>query len=386
MDDLHFITMVKCKSCGKRAYYKDSISIYCKDHKTIESRDIRHCEHGRQKSKCKDCGGGSICEHGRRRRSQCKDCGGGSICEHGRIRSQCKECGGGSICEHGRRRNTCKECRGSQICEHGRQRSRCKECGGVGICEHGRIRHICKDCGGMGICEHERVRHTCKECEGGSICEHGRRRNQCKDCGGKGICEHERQRNQCIICTPKNACQHCKYIYVAPRYRFKPYCFKCYCVLNPDVEIPRRYKTREYHMRDALKEFFPSVEMVFDKKIECGCSARRPDVLIDEGFPIIIECDENRHGGYSCENKRIMQLFQDLGNRPVRFIRFNPDSYQTSGVRYKGCFKSTPNGLSIDKKEWNNRIKILKDTVEKFLSEVPEKEITIEHLFFGDPV
>ena len=31
------------------------------------------------------------CEHGRQR-SKCKDCGGARICAHGRIRSQCKEC------------------------------------------------------------------------------------------------------------------------------------------------------------------------------------------------------------------------------------------------------------------------------------------------------
>ena len=60
------------------------------------------------------------------------------ICEHGRQRYKCKECGGSSICEHGRRRYSCKECGGSGICEHGRERYRCKECGGKGICEHGR--------------------------------------------------------------------------------------------------------------------------------------------------------------------------------------------------------------------------------------------------------
>ena len=26
--------------------------------------------------------------------SQCKECGGASICEHGRVRSKCKECTG----------------------------------------------------------------------------------------------------------------------------------------------------------------------------------------------------------------------------------------------------------------------------------------------------
>ena len=43
-------------------------------------------------------------------------------------RTKCKECGGSEICEHGRRRSECKECGGSQICEHGRIRSKCKEC------------------------------------------------------------------------------------------------------------------------------------------------------------------------------------------------------------------------------------------------------------------
>ena len=51
-------------------------------------------------------------------------------------------------CPHGRQRNRCKECGGSGLCEHGRQRSKCKDCGGSGICEHGRRRCRCKDCGG----------------------------------------------------------------------------------------------------------------------------------------------------------------------------------------------------------------------------------------------
>ena len=42
------------------------------------------------RSRCKDRGGASICEHNRRR---CKDRGGASICEHNRRRSSCKDCG-----------------------------------------------------------------------------------------------------------------------------------------------------------------------------------------------------------------------------------------------------------------------------------------------------
>ena len=33
----------------------------------------KRCEHGREPSRCKECGGSGICEHGRQRR-QCKDC------------------------------------------------------------------------------------------------------------------------------------------------------------------------------------------------------------------------------------------------------------------------------------------------------------------------
>ena len=66
------------------------------------------------------------CEHGVKYRSQCKVCG---ACPHGRQRSKCKECGGASICEHGRQRYDCKECGGKGICEHGGRRRGCKECG-----------------------------------------------------------------------------------------------------------------------------------------------------------------------------------------------------------------------------------------------------------------
>ena len=67
------------------------------------------CEHQRRRSRCKECGGGSICRH-QRRKDQCTECGGSSICQHKRIRSMCEECRGPSICQHQRERDTCKEC------------------------------------------------------------------------------------------------------------------------------------------------------------------------------------------------------------------------------------------------------------------------------------
>ena len=86
------------------------------------------------------------------------------LCEHGKQRYRCKDCGGSGICEHGRRRRLCKDCGGSGICEHGRQRNICKDCGGSGLCEHGREHRFYKDCGGSGICEHGRQHHGCIDC------------------------------------------------------------------------------------------------------------------------------------------------------------------------------------------------------------------------------
>lgn len=63
---------------------------------------------------------------------------------------------------------------------------------------------------------------------------------------------------------------------------------------------------------------------MFDKRIPEGCSRRRPNMYMDFGshvvaerVAIIIEIDENQHSDYdcTCENKLLMELFQDCGNR-----------------------------------------------------------------------
>ena len=54
---------------------------------------------------CGDLGDGCA-----RRRSRCKSCGGSSICQHNRRRSECKSCGGSSICHHMRIKYRCKDC------------------------------------------------------------------------------------------------------------------------------------------------------------------------------------------------------------------------------------------------------------------------------------
>jgi hypothetical protein len=107
------IEMIKCRGC-KYLRMEDEFDVFksirrktcmvCK-----ENRIKKHCQHNREKEKCKECFGNQICCH-QRERSKCKLCGGGSICCHLTERSKCKLCHGGSICMHQKRKTKCKEC------------------------------------------------------------------------------------------------------------------------------------------------------------------------------------------------------------------------------------------------------------------------------------
>jgi hypothetical protein len=331
---------------------------------------MRKCEHNRQKSRCKECGGSAICEHNRQK-STCKECGGSAICEHNRLKSWCKECGGSSICEHNRRKSTCKECGGSALCEHNRLKSRCKECGGSALCEHNRQKSICKECGGSSICEHNRQKSRCKECGGSSICEHNRLKSRCKECGGSSLCKSS-------WCDTRG------------NRKYDGYCLVCFIHLFPDKPNAHNYKTKEKDVAYHIFQTFSDFTWVADKRVQDGCSRRRPDLLLDMGsHTIIVEVDENAHASYecSCEHKRLMELSKDLHHRPIIFIRFNPDTYiNQAGIVVKTCWKYNKLGImqimKTKQNEWNERIDILKQHIQYWIDNPTEKTIEIVELFY----
>ncbi len=393
--------------------------------KTIKKKVEKKCEHGKEKYRCIDCGGSQICEH-KKIKYRCVDCGGSSICEHGKRKSRCKECGGNEICEHERRKSSCKECGGSSICEHGRERYVCKDCGGGSICEHGKIKSRCVECGGGSVCKHKRQKSVCKECGGSQICEHKKLKSSCKECGGSAYCEHGKQKSRCIECGGSSICEHgkrkircveCNGSEICVHKKIKYYCKECdgrqlcrtelcetfgnkkyegyclFCFVNtfPDKPVTRNYKTKEKAVSEKILESFPNFTWVLDKKVEDGCSRRRPDFLLDMGSHIIIiEVDENQHTDYdcSCENKRLMEISQDLQHRSIVFIRFNPDSYiKLDGTKIESCWKINKSGtMLINKKyenEWNERIKILIDQINYWIYNPSEKTIETLHLFYS---
>lgn len=296
------------------------------------------------------------------------------VCEHGRQRSQCKDCkalgiGGEGICEHDKNKYDCKDCKNLGI-------------GGNGICEHGKQKSKCKVCCGSSICTHNRIKSKCVECKGSGICQHNKRKSQCVECGGSSICQHNKRKQNCTICNPNCACQNCLHVYVNPNSLSKPYCFPCYCVLNPDADIKRRYMLKEHYMRQTLIEKLPDIKMTFNKTIEGGCSLIRPDVLIEcLTHSIVIECDEYRHKNIvaECENMRTMKIFETLANRPLVMLRFNPDEYKGQS----GCFKNTTTqGYTIDETEWNRRTITLIEKIKFHMTNIPTKELIIEQLYY----
>jgi len=367
--------MSKCEH-GKR-------KSYCK-----ECGGSQICEHERIKSSCKECGGSQICKHGRQK-IFCKECCGSQICEHGKRKTECKDCGGISICIHKRNKSECKECGGSQICEHEKIRSKCKECNGGSICIHKKIRTICKECNGGSLCKHKKIKSRCKECNGCYICTHGIIKTNCKECDGSCFCKHGKQKSRCKECGGSSLCKSpmCE---TRANSKYDGYCLRCIIHIHPEIEVSRNYKTKENDVVSRIKESFPDFTWIADKKVEDGCSNRRPDLLLDIGSHIIImEVDEDKHSNYdcSCENKRIMELSQDNQHRPIVFIRFNPDSYiNEDNLLVKSCWKLNKLGImsieSNKKKEWEERIDILKNTIKYWIENPTEKTIEIIELFY----
>jgi hypothetical protein len=175
--------------------------------------------------------------------------------------------------------------------------------------------------------------------------------------------------------------------------KYEGYCLFCYVNLFPDKEISRNYKTKEKDVTDKIKTSLPDFTWVCDKKVQDGCSKRRPDMLLDLGFQVIIvEVDENQHNNYEniCENKRTMEISQDLNHRPIIFIRFNPDNYiDTLGKTLTSCWKMNQKTglLQVSKskaKEWFERMDRLIREIEYWIGNKSEKVIRVINLFYDN--
>ena len=238
-------------------------------------------------------------------------------------------------------------------------------------CEHNKRKSRCVLCGGSEICPHQKQKSRCKLCKGSSFCIHNKTKSHCKSCGGSEICKS-------VWCHTRAT------------KKYEGYCMPCF-VNNPaNMHKPamRNYKTKEKEVVDCVIQHYPQFTWIADRKVQDGCSQRRPDLLLDMGSHIIIiEVDENKHTSYdcSCENKRLMEISQDLQHRSIVFIRFNPDSYRDQyGVMVKSCWKLNKLGVMtiVSRNEWNERLGILIQQIKYWVDNPTEKTVEIVELFY----
>jgi hypothetical protein len=243
---------------------------------------------------------------------------------------------------------------------------------------HGNNKKECLDCktninqdNVINICEHRKIKSFCKICIG-TYCIHYKKIALCIDCDGSALCKTE-------------LCENIGYE------KYNGHCLRCCIYLFPDIKVIKNYKTKERAVVEFVKNKFSTVDWINDKKIEDGCSRKRPDLLGDFGSHIIIiEVDENAHSNYdcSCENKRLMILSQDVNHRPIVFIRFNPDEYiNVDGKKIISCWilyeKKGILVLNPDKlNDWTDRLNKLYEQIKYWIENLTEKTIEIIELFY----
>lgn len=204
----------------------------------------------------------------------------------------------------------------------------------------------------------------------------------------KDYCEHNIDKYTCKKCSNKSLCVHCQLFYGKKKYiksldKEIRCCVDCFYNFYPNDKIPRRYKRKQHYFNEKLIEEFGNI-FRYDKEIICGCSKKRPDWFLDcFTHSIIIELDEEQHRYNSCDEKRMMELFKDLGSRNLVLIRINPDKYKNEKEKIKGCFTfDNKNNIKCDEDEFNKRFNLLVDQINYYRKNKLDKEIIIEKLFF----
>ncbi len=170
------------------------------------------------------------------------------------------------------------------------------------------------------------------------------------------------------------------------------------CAVHNGFDVKRNYKTKEKYVVDIIKAEFPDIDWKSDKGIEGACSRRRGDLHADLGYLyLIIEVDESQHRGYAelCDKRRYHEIAHDVysssGERPIVFLRFNPDGYlDSSNTRITTPWKQLKSGLwSIGKDriiEFLDRSDILTRRIEYYLDEdnIPSAPLIVETMFYDN--
>lgn len=253
----------------------------------------------------------------------------------------------------------------------------------------GKAKESCVEHNGSRICFHGKRKDLCINCNGSALCEHKVQRQSCKDCKGVNYCECQMLKRYCKIHGGSKLCINCHD--VAGHERYQSNCLECFKTLYPDDLIVERIKAKEDAVILAIRQRFPDLQVIQDKRIPQGKSSRRPDALIDlEPNILLVEVDEYKHETYGdCyEEQRFKEIVDDVYPRKLAMIRFNPDAYvNENGVTVPSCWarNEKTRKLEVKKKslnDWQNRIDKLCEEIEFYVNNDMVESTNVKYLFY----
>jgi hypothetical protein len=204
-------------------------------------------------------------------------------------------------------------------------------------------------------------------------------KSQCKECG-RGRCQSD-------ACSIYNDTEKPR---ASISYRGVRMCITCYnhTVLGGK---PKTMVRKEQFILAEVQRQLPELEdffVLWDCPIDGGCSGKRPDMLFDFKIGcLVIEIDEDAHRyeDPTCRNKRMCEIFNDLAERPIVFVRINPDKYGTRSPMFRMTPKSGQ--LKCNETEFQFRMEKLIEEIKKVYTtciidnQIPDKEFDVVNLF-----
>ena len=171
-------------------------------------------------------------------------------------------------------------------------------------------------------------------------------------------------------------CPYCqKNVYALTEYTDKnkggvKICRVCY------NKVTGKNSRKETQMSEYLDEHFGKEFLISSDKRVYGdaCQRYRPDLLYSDPETVLhIECDEFEHmhhnGSYSCDEKRLSDIYDEFPGKNYIVIRWNPDNFEVPEDKVK-----------LSRKD---RLKLLLECMRYVQNHKFDTKITIIYMFYS---